>query len=303
MMRKIADSILIATSYKCNVNCKYCYAKKSKKVFGEEMSLENFIKVVNLHYRNGGKSIGIIGGEPTLWKFLGEAILYCKLKGIKTTVFTNGVKKIPVAPDFIYLNVSQFFSSKRDKFEKILGFYQKKGVKIILRYNFDQQNFSFSKLEDVIKLSKQGGNINNRIDLVPIAPYKIEKKLGTVVYKAVLTILKNDIEVKLANPLPPCIFSQKERGFLKKNSGYYTRCNLGILPLVNPDGKTVQICSKINSFKSLELFLDKFPANSRSVFKEARSLLENKNNLPFKKCSSCIFFKKRECFGGCLAFK
>lgn len=302
-MKEIANFILVAVSYKCNASCSYCYANKTQTVFNKDMSLEDFIKIVNLLKKNGGDSLGIIGGEPTIWKFLGEAILYCKIKGIRTTVFTNGLRKIPTAPDYIYLNISQFFTPFKSQFEKTLEFYQKKNVRVVFRYNFNEKNLSTKELNDVIELAKKNLNVLERIDLVPISPYKIEKKLGEKTYETARTILRNGIGVRLANPLPPCVFSDKQRGFLKKNCGYYSRCNLGVLPLVNPDGKTVQICSKIPSLKKLGDFEGRFPANSKTVFRKRINKIESKDGLPFEKCLECDFFKKGDCFGGCLAFR
>jgi organic radical activating enzyme len=302
-MKKISNFILVAVSYRCNASCTYCYANKTQAVFDKDMSLADFIKIVNLLKKNGGDSLGIIGGEPTIWKFLGEAILYCKIKGIKTTVFTNGLRKIPAIPDYVYLNISQFFTSSRNQFKKVLEFYRKKNIRIVFRYNFNEENLSAEELKDVITLAKENSNVLERIDLVPISPYKIEKKLGEKTYETARIILQNGIGVKLANPIPPCVFSDEQRIFLRKNCGYYSRCNLGTLPLVNPDGKTVQICSKIASFKKLRDFEGRFPANSKEVFKKRISIIEARENLPFKKCEECDFLKKGDCVGGCLAFK
>lgn len=298
--RKIS-SILIAVTYRCNGNCSYCYARKYEKIFSQDMSLINFIKIVNLHKKNGGNSVGIIGGEPTLWKNIDEAILFCRLRNIKTTVFTNGFEKLKIAPDKVYLNVSGYFGNRKNQFLKTLDFYQKNNFNVNFRYNhrFGRKN----DFNEILKLAEKFKKAVREIHLVPMVPYEIKRELGKEIFKMAQSSFNLGFRTKIANPVPPCIFSSEELKFLKQNCGYYSKCNLGGLPLINPDGKTVQLCSKLFIFKNLDKFDGKFPQNAKKIFEKELEIFNSSSCLPFSKCLECEFFLKKKCLGGCVAFR
>ncbi len=295
------DSILIAVTYRCNGNCFYCYTKKYEKIFTKDMSLFDFFKIIKLGKKNGIKSVGIIGGEPTLWKNIEEAILFCRLIKLKTIIFTNGFRNLKVAPDKVYLNVSGYFGNRKDQFLKTLDFYQKKYFSVIFRYNHQfRERDNFRK---IIKLAEKFKSIVKEIHLVPIVPYEIKREVGEEIFKMARNSFDLGFKIKITNPVPPCIFSPKELKFLKQNCDYYSKCTLGKLPLVNPDGKTIQLCSKLFIFKQLNEFKGSFPQNSNKIFKKEIEIFNSFSNLPLTDCFKCEFFLKGECLGGCVAFR
>lgn len=82
----------------CNLKCSYCYARQTKK-WNEFLNFEIFLSILNkIHALRKPYEINILGGEPTLWKFLSPSIEkfqsdpFCK----KIEVFTNGIKKIDI---------------------------------------------------------------------------------------------------------------------------------------------------------------------------------------------------------------
>ena len=77
----------------CPNKCKFCSSNSSKDK-KTMISLEDFKRVVKYFLNQGGiKEISISGGEPFLHPDLFEMVKFCKEKGIRTVVFTSGIKK------------------------------------------------------------------------------------------------------------------------------------------------------------------------------------------------------------------
>lgn len=79
----------------CPNNCKFCSSNssKDKKTI---ISLEYFKKTVMYFVNRGGiEEISISGGEPFLHPDLFEMIKFCKDNGVRTVVFTSGIKRAP----------------------------------------------------------------------------------------------------------------------------------------------------------------------------------------------------------------
>lgn len=80
----------------CPNKCKFCSSNSSKDK-KTMISLEDFKRVVKYFLNQGGiKEISISGGEPFLHPDLFEMVKFCKEKGIRTVVFTSGIKKIMI---------------------------------------------------------------------------------------------------------------------------------------------------------------------------------------------------------------
>ena len=73
----------------CNINCSMC-PRKSLNLEYTHLEMDIFKKIVDR--LNGAKTITLVGyGEPLTHPELFEAIRYCKDKGFKTQITTNGL--------------------------------------------------------------------------------------------------------------------------------------------------------------------------------------------------------------------
>lgn len=95
-LRNLRFSLFVCTI--CNLKCSYCYARQTKK-WNEFLNYEAFLSIFNkIRTLKKPYEINLLGGEPTLWKFLSTSIEkfqsdpFCK----KIEFFTNGIKKINV---------------------------------------------------------------------------------------------------------------------------------------------------------------------------------------------------------------
>ncbi len=77
----------------CNYECSMCPQSNNgrEKNFKKLLPKELFFSIVDQCMELGLESISLHGsGEPTLCKYLPEAVKYCKDKGLKVVTFTNG---------------------------------------------------------------------------------------------------------------------------------------------------------------------------------------------------------------------
>ena len=77
----------------CPNNCKFCSSNSSREA-KTIISFEQFEKTIKYFVGNGGvQELSISGGEPFLHPDLMKMVEFCKSKGIRTVVFTSGIKK------------------------------------------------------------------------------------------------------------------------------------------------------------------------------------------------------------------
>lgn len=96
----------IMVTYRCNLNCKKCYAPKN----GYEASFEEIIQAVNKLYDGGIRRIVLTGGEPLVREDLPGIAAYIKEKGFEVYLSTNGLllkeRWKELAPYFSWISIS-----------------------------------------------------------------------------------------------------------------------------------------------------------------------------------------------------
>lgn len=99
----------IILTNKCNLNCPYCFAKKTTRkkssLFGKAMSFDNFKTTLSFLKRNKEKKVRLIGGEPTLHFQLKKFVNYALSHNFNIHIFTNAL----FPPQ-----ITDFFVSKGD---------------------------------------------------------------------------------------------------------------------------------------------------------------------------------------------
>ena len=102
----------------CPNNCKFCSSNSSKEK-KTIISLEQFKKTINTFLNKGGiEEISISGGEPFLHPNLFEMIQYSKEMGIRTVVFTSGIKKTSEMPNEMVEYIKNKYMKDIQKIEK-----------------------------------------------------------------------------------------------------------------------------------------------------------------------------------------
>ena len=85
----ITGSWLTVNRY-CNFRCQWCYAQDTEYKPSDDMDRSLAFNLIDLVGSVGVKKILFIGGEPTFWRYLGEAAGYVKALGMKPVLVTNG---------------------------------------------------------------------------------------------------------------------------------------------------------------------------------------------------------------------
>lgn len=147
----------------CDKKCKFCYATFDDMVV-KQMSLEDAKKVVFKLKQAGLQKITFAGGEPLLYKYIKEIIIYAKEIGLTTSIITNGSRLnkewlVNMKPylDWVGLSIDSFddeiniqsgrFISKKDRvnYHYLLKILIRMNYKIKINtvvHNFNQNDTS-----------------------------------------------------------------------------------------------------------------------------------------------------------------
>ena len=100
----------------CPNNCLFCSSCSSieaKTIIPFELfkeTIDHFLKL------GGIEEISLSGGEPLLHPDIFKMIAYCKEKGIKTVLFTSGIKRKKHLPETEENNIVQTLRNKYQKY-------------------------------------------------------------------------------------------------------------------------------------------------------------------------------------------
>ena len=89
----------------CPNECKFCSSNSciEKK---QIVSFDDFKRVIDYFISEGGiKELSLSGGEPFLHPHLLDMVEYAKSLGIKTVIFTSGIKKKDTSVFFIIVRM------------------------------------------------------------------------------------------------------------------------------------------------------------------------------------------------------
>ena len=111
----------------CNYGCEFCYARFP--TLHTCLPVKEAKLLITLLHDNGTEKITFVGGEPFLYRDLGELVQYAKSLGMITMIVTNGslitqefLKKYASCIDWIGLSID----SGIETIEKALGRKMKK---------------------------------------------------------------------------------------------------------------------------------------------------------------------------------
>jgi MoaA/NifB/PqqE/SkfB family radical SAM enzyme len=282
----------IAPTYRCNLKCEHCYSARYASEFPHDLDWPSFINVCkSLIGRYSG--FCIIGGEPTQWKFINEAILVLKNKNKRVSVFTNCIKPLRVYPDSLFINASAFWNdSLQSTFLSNLQRYKHKS-RIILRFNIGEECTKLN-IEDAVWLACKYAS---SVSLACLFPTKIQTDLGVMIYNLVKQLTSKSVTTRISRATPLCIFNSEQIKCLVKMSRLKGQCGLPSNSLyIHPDARTIQPCPELGirgDIKSLDKLSPKLFLKKDIELKKLKRI---------SSCLICKFFKNGQCCGGCLAY-
>ena len=105
--------INIFVTYRCNLACSYCFARELQDEYPDDLSGEDFARLLKWMRGASLSSAAFIGGEPTLHPGLAKMVQQTAESGISAVLFTNGLCP-PEALDGLLPHVSNFVVNYND---------------------------------------------------------------------------------------------------------------------------------------------------------------------------------------------
>jgi 7,8-dihydro-6-hydroxymethylpterin dimethyltransferase len=93
--RMAVGCVALEITQRCNLDCSYCYLSESSEALKDIPLDEVYRRIDMIHQHYGpGVDVQVSGGDPTLRKRdeLIAIIRYIKSKGLRSSLFTNGIK-------------------------------------------------------------------------------------------------------------------------------------------------------------------------------------------------------------------
>ena len=289
----------------CNLKCKHCFMLSGKKL-ENELTLEDWMKVLTSFKENGGEFVTFSGGEPLMFKNFPQIISHAHDLGLKSTVLSNGLLwSGKLIHDLaLFIDEIQFSLDGVDEetnsmvrgsghFEKVVDTIVKfanAGVKTSVATTFTYDNLNentqtrYKNLVDLIKEKTSGKDVF----------FKLSKKLlpgRDVHFKAEenekYSAIIKDIEKQVDE-------NADYENFLAGHTANLVAINCGLGGIsVSSDGN-VYFCNRINEMESFGNVTEKPMSFFMEKGKEIHLATSVENVIPCKDCELRYI-----CDGGC----
>lgn len=289
----------------CNLKCKHCFMLSGKKL-ENELTLEDWMKVLTSFKENGGEFVTFSGGEPLMFKNFPQIISHAHDLGLKSTVLSNGllwsgklIHDLALFIDEIQFNLDGVDEETNSMvrgsghFEKVVDTIVKfanAGVKTSVATTFTYDNLNentqtrYKNLVDLIKEKTSGKDVF----------FKLSKKLlpgRDVHFKAEenekYSAIIKDIEKHVDE-------NADYENFLAGHTANLVAINCGLGGIsVSSDGN-VYFCNRINEMESFGNVTEKPMSFFMEKGKEIHLATSVENVIPCKDCELRYI-----CDGGC----
>lgn len=311
----------IEVTYQCPLACIHCSSDAHIKN-NLQMDKGKCISILKEAIKMGVKKVAFSGGEPLIWEGLEDAIEYCHLRNIETTIYTSGnctnTEQIfeKIAAKGLNKAVFSLYSSeelehiritrKRDSYRATIDAIQiarKNGIETEL--HFVAMRANYVRLPQVVKLGKIIGT--ERVSVLRFVPQGRGKLLSN---RGVLSKQQN-------NELRESIINLRMVGYDIRTGSPWNVLWLNNNPMCMAAQDRMIIAPDLrvypcDAFKQVE-FEEIVPDDKYSIIENRtleecweksgylNKIREKQNNLPSKPCLDCE--KYNNCKSGCLAQK
>ncbi len=128
------NAVWLAVTYDCQNKCKWCYASSNMEAYrGRNLPQEKIAPTLDLLKELGVSRTTLIGGEPTIYKFLPTLLEEHQKRGIKAGLVTNGrrlkdkefsgmIKKLGI--ESLTVSIEGYDSKSQDSLTQSPGSYE-----------------------------------------------------------------------------------------------------------------------------------------------------------------------------------
>ncbi|WP_461210677.1 radical SAM protein [Desulfocurvus sp. DL9XJH121] len=147
--------INIFVTYRCNLACSYCFARELHTEYPDDLSPENFARLLAWMRGAGMPSVAFIGGEPTLHPRLVEMIAETVDAGTAAVLFTNGLfpdgladELAPLVSNFVvnYNDPSLYAGAQSEQLHANLSRLRDLGAHLTFSKNFSAAYMAYDYL-------------------------------------------------------------------------------------------------------------------------------------------------------------
>lgn len=306
----------------CNLRCEWCYAQ-STNYESVNISLDDARKIIEIFYGYGVKNFIILGGEPTLYKFLPDLLKHINELNCHSTIVTNALK----LADMNYLRklkkqgLQGLNISLKAPTRKL--FIKNTGIDCFDEFNTAIKNLHEEDISFGLSIVLSEDNIEGIEDWIEYAQCLESKYLSLSFYKAPFGIRtefndprkiiskfvdKYDKIHQITNgkftlhqSLPFCLWPRDILNIMEDRNQIRSLCQLlchnGLV--INPD-KSLCVCNLLYDYPIGYIGEQVYDKSSLEKFwtnEETKNIYKKLLRLPTKKCEKCEYL--RYCAGGC----
>lgn len=281
----------IVPTYQCDLDCWYCYAAPFRSRFPTDLALDQYTAILTDLLPRGLTSVSFLGGEPTLWPHLSEAMIYAQRLGLKRLLYTNGYLA-RCTPDIVTMNITPWKRGIIERVVESLEWYHSRDISIVFRLNMAKGD-SDAHLPDIVELAK---TFDAQLSMTALESNPRDLSYGEQIFRWCVHFIDASVRVHVSRPLPLCMLTQFQREFLQSGCGLRGVCDFeNAVPVINPDGKTVFPCNSL----PIDLPLD-YISKRQSYSIQWKHVACSVIKLMPEPCRECHLFLENQCQCGCL---
>jgi organic radical activating enzyme len=307
-------------THKCNRGCPFCFARKVLKDSGgdvDELLTVEDIKTLLAHFPQQFREIGLLGGEPFLYPYLGEALELLWQHNIVPKIFTSAtnpapasLRKIDIAkyPINFIVNTGTRDSYSDEKYKNLIDFFTKYHAVSSLSYTILDLDADPSFLFDIIdqfQLLTRSIRVGVALPIYKGGNQYVGKKdyqkLGEFFVRFGDMAHERSVILGMDCGFTACMFTPTEIGALQR-CGVRFSFVCGAAIDIGPGLKAWNCFplfqlhkENVLESKSMEELIRKFDTNMDVYFNHQMGI--------FPECDDCKYFKRYACQGGCKSFK
>lgn len=320
----------IMLTYRCNLNCPYCFANEFVNKKNTDITLEAFKTAIDFLTKDGPSYVGLIGGEPTIHHEFGNIlqIIIKERKIQECTLYTNGLELSPfldeiTTPKFrLLVNCNSpetigeaRFRKLRDNLDKLF-FEHYMGDRINLGINYYSDDLDFGYIIELLKrydLHRVRLSLTvpdfDRCGRISSLEYFRQRKDGLL---RLLNVFDENAILPYydCNKPPFCLWNEEERNWVTAYVKKYKVSESNLVgnqsicyPVIDilPTLEAVR-CFGMSSFEKVRL------QDFASVTDLAAYFLNRIDSEAYRiadsdECCDCYHRKTRHCTAGCIGFK
>ena len=301
----------------CPRNCTFCFAKSrlGKAEGGSPaitISRENLRYVMDFQERSNDKNLRLLGGEPTRHPEFIEIVKEGLSRGFHLHIFSNAMMpketadflgEIPPEKISFLCNVSPQADDTPENKEKVYYALQKLGARAQVGITLTSPDFEYAFLLELIDRYKLRRRIRVGIaqpivgeDNAFLKPADYREAGRNIVAMAEVCAAR-DVLIGFDCGMTICMFSQEELGSLIQNSeGFRSVCE----PIIDV-GPNLDVWHCFPLSEVLNTRLDKFENRNELAAPFRKATFPYKTFGCMAECLTCVYLKRGQCSGGCLA--